>query len=346
VTNLRGNDLRVTDLNVVVFHQVEDECIASIAAVSPHVHVRVGTPAAQLTKARQHNLVYPPADINELLGEADVLFTFNLPDHLLARAPRLKWIQFSSAGVDQTAGLGLESSDIILTTASGIHARPMSEYVLGAMLMFAHRFPRAMRQQSDHVWKRYATGELAGKTVGIVGYGHIGQAVARLALAFGMEVLATQRRVSDPCDADVEGGTVHLLPASHLSHLLERSDFVVLAVPLVKDTRRLISEAELGAMKRTAVLVNISRGKVVDEPALVKALQEGRIAGAALDVFETEPLPADSPFWNMENVILTPHSAGTNENYNARATAVFCDNLNRYLAGKPLINVVDKQRGY
>jgi phosphoglycerate dehydrogenase-like enzyme len=144
----------------------------------------------------------------------------------------------------------------------------------------------------------------------------------------------------------VKGGTVHLLPASHLRHLLERSDFVVVAVPLVKDTVRLIGEAELGAMQRTSYLVNISRGSVVDEAALVRALQEGRIAGAALDVFETEPLPGDSAFWDMENVVLTPHSAGVNENYNARATAIFRDNLNRYLAGQPLINVVDKQRGY
>ena len=336
----------MTELNIVVFNQIEDDCVAAIAAVSPYLHVRVGAPAAQLAKARQHNILYPPADINELLGDADVLFTFKLPENLLTTAHRLKWIQFSSAGVDQVAGLGLESTGIILTTTSGMHARPMSEYVLATMLMFTHRFPRALRQQLGHQWKRYATGELAGKTVGIVGYGHIGQAVARLALAFGMDVFATQRSVSVPGEAEVEGGTVHLLPASHLPHLLERSDFVVVAVPLVEDTVRLIGEAELGAMKRTAYLVNISRGSVVDEAALVRALQEGRIAGAALDVFETEPLPGDSPFWGMENVILTPHSAGTNENYNARATAIFCDNLNRYLAGRPLINVVDMQRGY
>ncbi|MDP3046281.1 MAG: NAD(P)-dependent oxidoreductase, partial [Chloroflexota bacterium] len=175
-------DQRVTELNIVVFNQIEDGCVAAIAAVSPHLHVRVGAPAAQLAKARQHNILYPPADINELLGDADVLFTFKPPADLLTRAPRLKWIQFFSAGVDQAAGLGLESSGITLTTTSGMHARPMSEYVLATMLMFAHRFPRALRQQLGHVWKRYATGELAGKTVGIVGYGHIGQAVARLAL--------------------------------------------------------------------------------------------------------------------------------------------------------------------
>ena len=346
MTDQRMTDQRATDLNVVVFNQFDDDAVAAIAAVSPRVHVRVGAVAAKLAKARQYNIVYPPADINELLGDADVLFTFQLPEKLLTKAPRLKWVQLSSAGVDQVAGQGLESTGIILTTVSGMHARPMSEHVLGTMLMFTHRFPRAMRQQMAHVWKRYATGDLAGKTVGIVGYGHIGQAVARLALAFGMDVFATQRSVTAPCEVVVEGGTVHLLPAGHLPRLLERSDFVVLSVPLVRDTVQLIGEPELAAMKRSAYLVNISRGSVVDEAALVRALQEGRIAGAALDVVETEPLPGDSPLWDMQNVFLTPHSAGTNEHYGARATAIFCDNLTRYLAGEPLMNVVDWQRGY
>jgi phosphoglycerate dehydrogenase-like enzyme len=346
MTDLGVADQPVADLNIVVSCQIEDDCVASITAVSPRLHVQVGAPAAHLPKARQRNILFPPADINDLLGDADVLFTFKIPDGLLARAPRLRWIQFTSAGVDQAAGLGLESTDIILTTTSGIHAHTMSEYVLATMLMFTHRFPRALRQQMAHQWKRYAAGDLAGKTVGIVGYGHIGQAVARPALAFGMEVFATRRSVTAPREVAVEGGTVHLLPASQLHQLLERSDFVVMAVPLIRETVRLIGEAELGAMKRTAYLVNISRGSVIDEPALLRALQEGRIAGAALDVFETEPLPGDSPFWDMENVILTPHSAGSNENYNSRATAIFRDNLARYLAGQPLINVVDKQRGY
>jgi phosphoglycerate dehydrogenase-like enzyme len=346
MTDQRMTDQRTADLNIVVFNQIEDSCLAAIAAVSPKVHVRLGVPAALLPKARMHNIVFPPADIDELLGEADVLFTFRPPDDLLARAPRLKWIQFFSAGVDQAAGLGLESTDIILTTTSGMHAQPMGEFVIGTMLMFAHWFPRALRQQMAHQWKRFAAGELAGKTVGIVGYGHIGKAVARLALAFGMEVLATQRSVLDPSEVEVQGGTVRLLPASGLPDLLAQSDFVVVAVPLVKDTVHLIGRTELDAMKRTACLVNISRGSAVNEPALLRALQEGRIAGAALDVFETEPLPADSPLWDMENVILTPHSAGAHEDYNTRATSFFCDNLRRYLTSQPMINVVDKERGY
>jgi phosphoglycerate dehydrogenase-like enzyme len=334
------------DLNVVVLHQVEDACLADIAAVSPRLKVRVGATAERLEKARRRSILYPPVDLNELLPDADILFAFDLPGNLVPSAPRLKWVQLTSAGVDQAATVGLLATGITITTTSGIHAGPMSEYVMATMLMFEHHFPRALRQQIGHTWKRYSMGELAGKTVGIVGYGHIGKAVGRLALAFGMEVYASQRSVAEPSTISVEGWAVHLLPASHLHHLLAQSDFVVLAVPLVQDTSHLIGEAELAAMKPSSFLVNISRGSVVDEPALLKALQEGGIAGAALDVFDTEPLPANSPLWDLENVILTPHSAGISEDYNARATAIFCDNLARYLAGEPLVNLVDKKRGY
>jgi hypothetical protein len=190
---------RVTQLNIVVFNQIEDSCVAAIAAVSPYLQVRIGAPTAQLPKAQLRNILYPPADINELLGEAEVLFTFKPPDNLLARAPKLKWIQFFSAGVDQVADLGLDSTDIILTTTSGMHAGPMSEFVLGTMLMFAHWFPRALRQQLAHQWKRFAAGELAGKTVGIVGYGHIGKAVARSQPSAAFQPQAKPMRKAKPC---------------------------------------------------------------------------------------------------------------------------------------------------
>jgi phosphoglycerate dehydrogenase-like enzyme len=170
--------------------------------------------------------------------------------------------------------------------------------------------------------------------------------VARLALAFGMKVVATQSSVTSPQRISVPGGAVELLPANHLHALLSRSDFVVVSVPLVQETVKLIGEPELRAMKPTAFLVNISRGRVLDEAALTRALSERWIAGAGLDVFEKEPLPADSPLWDMENVILTPHIAGSHERYNERATALFCENLRRYLSGQPLLNVVDKVKGY
>jgi phosphoglycerate dehydrogenase-like enzyme len=173
--------------------------------------------------------------------------------------------------------------------------------------------------------------------------GHIGGEVARLAKAFGCRVLATRRSVSERAAGE---GVDELLPASALPYLLAQSDFVVLCVPLTGETRHLIGEAELRAMKPTAVLINIARGAVVDEAALVRALKEGWIAGAGLDVFEQEPLPEDSALWSLENVILTPHISGGTEIYNQRATGIFCENLRRYLAGEPLMNLADAERGY
>ncbi len=179
-------------LNVVAFHRLEEEYLAQIAAVSPEIHLRVGLPQERLAEAAGKPTHFPPADIEELLPQADVLFTFRLVDNLLRQAPRLKWIHFASAGVDRAVQAGLLQSDLLLTTSSGIHAIPIGEYVLATMLMFTHRFPQAMRQQMSHTWKRYDRPELRDKTLGIVGYGHIGQEVARLALAFGMKVVATK----------------------------------------------------------------------------------------------------------------------------------------------------------
>jgi phosphoglycerate dehydrogenase-like enzyme len=185
--------------------------------------------------------------------------------------------------------------------------------------------------------------ELYGKTVGIVGLGHIGEEVARLSKACGCRVIgtrrsATERTRSDDCD--------EIMPSKDLPALLGKSDFVVLAVPLTNDTRQLIGETELRSMRSNAVLVNIARGAVVDEPALIRALKEGWIAGAALDVFEQEPLPPESELWDMENVIVSPHISGGTEIYNQRAAGIFRENLRRYLAGERLMNLADPARGY
>jgi len=179
--------------------------------------------------------------------------------------------------------------------------------------------------------------------VGIVGMGHIGEEVARLARAFGCRIVATRRSVTAPTS---DQHADELLPPSGLPRLLETSDYVVLAVPLTPETRGMIGAAELGMMPPHAVLVNIARGGVVDEAALVDALREHRIAGAALDVFEREPLPAESPLWDLDNVIVSPHISGGTEIYNQRAVDIFADNLRRFLAGEPLHNVVDPARGY
>lgn len=258
-------------------------------------------------------------------------------------APNLRWIQLTSAGADRLLNSGFIEDGIIVTTVSGLHATPIGEFVLSAMLMFAKGAPIAMRAQARHEWTRFAPRELAGKTVGVVGFGHIGEEVGRLAKAFGCRVIATRRSAKERgahANADL------ILPAADLHELLRESDYIALTMPLTPETRGMIGEAELRAMKPAAVLVNIARGPVTVEADLVRALQEGWIAGAALDVFDTEPLPPEHPFWGMENVILTPHISGGTEIYNQRAVRIFADNLRRYLHGGPLRNVVDLARGY
>lgn len=258
-------------------------------------------------------------------------------------APRLKWIQLTSAGADRLLNSGFIEDGVTVTTVSGLHATPIGEYILTAILMWTKGSAQAMRAQLKHEWTRFAPRELHGKTVGIVGAGHIGAEAARLAKAFGCRVIGTKRsttaETSEPY-ADL------IVPPGELHRLLGESDFVVLSVPLTPETRGMIGEKELRAMKPGAVIVNIARGPVIVEAVLIQALREGWIAGAALDVFDQEPLPADSPLWEMENVILTPHISGGTEIYNERAVEIFAGNLRRYLAGEPLENVVDPARGY
>ena len=255
-------------------------------------------------------------------------------------APRLRWVQLLGAGVDQVPEIG--DNRVVVTNASGIHAVPISEYVLGVMLALAKRLPFAFDNQRQRKWQRFGftPSELESKTLGVVGLGHIGGAVARLGHAFGMRVVATKRTPGTEQQVD------ELLPPHRLHDLLAQCDFVVLAVPLTHETRHMIDEQALRSMKPGAFLVNIARGGVVDEQALVRALREKWIAGAALDVVENEPLPEDSPLWSFDNVIITPHMAGGSDRYIERAVALFVDNLERYLAGQPLRNVVDLERGY
>ena len=258
-------------------------------------------------------------------------------------APQLKWVQLTSAGADRLLNSGFIEDGLTITTVSGLHATPIGEYILTVMLMWSKGAPQSIRSQLKHEWTRFAPRELHGKTVGIVGIGHIGAEAGRLAKAFGCRVIATKRSAtkesSEPY-ADL------ILPPQQLPRLLAESDFVVICVPLTRETRGLIGEPELRAMKPSAVIVNIARGPVIVEQPLLQALREGWIAGAALDVFDQEPLPAEHPLWDMENVILTPHISGGTEIYNERAVAIFGANLRRYLAGKPLQNVVDPARGY
>jgi phosphoglycerate dehydrogenase-like enzyme len=260
----------------------------------------------------------------------------------------LKWLQLTSAGVDRLIDAPVVRSHVTVTTASGIHATPISEYVIGTMLAFAKGLPKAFRAQQDRVWQGYWPEELEDKTVGVLGVGAIGARVVKLAEALDMRVLALRRTAGERVTGEGSGmaGVDEMLPPSELPYLLAESDYVVVALPLTPETRELIGEAELRAMKPNAVIVNIGRGAIIDEAALVRALKEGWIAGAALDVFTQEPLSPESELWGLENVIVTPHISGGTPRYMERAVGLFCENLRRYLAGEELRNVVDPARGY
>jgi phosphoglycerate dehydrogenase-like enzyme len=318
----------------------DTDVLRLIRAVSPQITVKDG---AALTAAELDGDFSRKAELDKLLAGADVVFGFIAPPNTVARAPKLKWIQVTSAGVDRWRDTDVWKSGIILTGVSGIHATPIGEFVLGLMLMFAKNTPLGFKMMQTRNWQRYASFTLRGKTVGIVGLGHIGGEVARLAKAFGMKVIATRRSAKKEGKAR---NVDRLLPQSRLKEMLAQSDYVALCVPLTPDTRHIIGEAELKAMKPTAYLLNIGRGSLVDEEALIRALDAKQIAGAGLDVTSKEPLPSDSRLWDFPNVILSPHVSGGMEDYMLRAAELFCDNLRRYLDGKKLLNMVDRKKGY
>ncbi|MGQ9467788.1 MAG: D-2-hydroxyacid dehydrogenase [Anaerolineae bacterium] len=287
----------------------------------------------------------PDGKVAGILEGADVLFLRwglnpEATRHLLAHIPNLRWIHTISAGVDHLLFPELRDSDAILTNASGVFNIPIAETVMAYILAVVKRLPEFWAHQRERRWEKLPLRELRDLTVGIIGLGDIGTEVARLCRAFGMRVLGLRRR-SAPSDVADE-----VLPPDRLQDLLARSDFVVIAVPLTAETRGMIGRAELAAMKPDAWLINISRGAIVDEEALIEALQAGRIGGACLDVFSQEPLPPESPLWDMPNVIITPHNSWSSPHIEEREIDLFLENLRRYVAGEPLLNVVDKQAGY
>jgi phosphoglycerate dehydrogenase-like enzyme len=311
------------------------------------------TESQQLLKeaAATASVVVTTADeLSAHLSDVEILCSYFIPSDWRTQAPKLRWLQFPGAGVDSLATTGLlnVNSSVIVTTAAGIHAETISEYVFGSMLMFNWNWPQMVRLQDNHVWARSATWyhlggrELAGQTLGIIGLGHIGRRIAQLAHAFGMRVLGMRRSLSGEQEPDVDQ---FFLP-EQLHELLRLCDYVVISVPLTGETEKLIGEDELRIMRSNAYLVNIARGRVIDEQALIQALREGRIAGAGLDVAEEEPLPSESPLYSMPNVILTPHISGNSAHYDTRLAALFADNLKRYRLGQKLQNQYEPSRGY
>ncbi len=318
----------------------DEETMRRIALAGPGINVR---DASELAVTEYRGDTTAKNKLDTLLAETEVIYGLIMPRNLLKRAPKLKWVQTMSAGVDRFAKTDIWESPVIITGVSGIHATPIGEFALELMLMFAKGAPQCFRMQQKHEWQRFMPSVLRDKTVGIVGLGNIGREIARLSKAFGMKTIATRRSVKQPKRARYVD---RLLPAEQLHRLLTESDYVVVATPLTAETRGLIGEEELRCMKPTAYLINIARGGIIDEEALIRALDEKRIGGVGLDVVATEPLPPESRLWDFDNVILSPHVAGGMEDYMTHATDVFCENLRRYLNGERLLNVIDKKRGY
>jgi phosphoglycerate dehydrogenase-like enzyme len=289
--------------------------------------------AAQMDRWRSH------------LARATILWDF--PPDGLASAPNVRWVQTTSSGIGQrVARLGLVESDLIVTTARGVHADALAEFVFLVLLGHTKDLARLQRDQRARHWERYCGGELAGKAIAVIGAGQVGARVGAIARAFNMQVLAVVSRPTSERKAELCADEVLGPQALHAA--LARADYVVLATPHTPQTERMIDAAALAAMKRGAVLINIARGQVVDEAALIAALRSGHVGAAALDVAEIEPLPASSPLWDMPNVLISPHSASTAPSENAKITDIFCHNLGCYLDNRfgDMRNVLDKRRMY
>jgi phosphoglycerate dehydrogenase-like enzyme len=275
-------------------------------------------------------------------------------DRLLARAPRLTWVHSASAGVERALTPTARERRVVITNARGVFSRPIAEYVLMMILAVSRRLPQLLELQREHTWQPLEGAELRDVTVGIVGLGSIGRAVAELASAFGCRIIAIRRKTDGDTGAAGVGederpaavAVERMLGPAGLPELLAEADFIVLAAPLTAETEGMIDAAALAAMKPGSWLINVARGRLVDERALLRALRDGPIGGAVLDTFAEEPLPAESPFYDLPNAIVTPHTSWSSSRVLDRSVALFSDNLRRYAAGEPLLNVVDRNAGY
>ena len=327
------------EIKVVLTTPIDERSVLKIKAVGDRISVDQVSP---LIVAERKGDFANEEKLTLLLKQAEVIYGWihQFPRNLLERTSDLKWIQVMSAGVDRLPDEILKSPIRIVTT-SGLHGTPMGEVVLEMMLMFAKDAPACLQMKQTREWRRYKPKLLRGQTVGILGLGSVGREIARLCGAFGMKVIGLRRSDGPPL-TEVD----RVYPRGQLHQLLAESDFVVLALPLTKETRDLIGERELRSMKPSAYLINVARGAVVDEGTLIRALEEKWIAGAGLDVFIREPLPPESKFYELPNVIFSPHISGEMPDYESRATEIFCENLRRYVAGEPFLHEVDKVKEY
>jgi phosphoglycerate dehydrogenase-like enzyme len=315
--------------------------------------IRAAAPGARIVTLSREGLTDEPVDDLEVLLRG--WLSSEAFDRLLARAPRLRYVHSASTGVERMLTPAARDRGIVFTNARGVFSRPIAEYVLMMILAVSRRLPGLLELQRERTWQPLEGVELRDVTVGIVGLGSIGRAVGALATAFGCRVIAVRRRSEEgsaapaPDDESRSFGEVMLDRVGGpeaLPDLLAESDFVVLAAPLTPETENMIDAAALETMKPGAWLINVARGRLVDERALLAALRDGRIGGAVLDTFREEPLAPTSPFYDLPNVIVTPHTSWSSGRVLDRSVELFCDNHRRYAAGEPLLNVVDPNAGY
>lgn len=290
----------------------------------------------------------PPAVLGAI-SDAEIYLGFGISRELFRAAPRLRWVHSAAAGARASLFPEMRDSEVILTNSAGVYAEPLAEWAMAAVLYFARGLDVAARGKLDRRWPYddlaafgHPQREVAGSTIGIVGYGGIGRAIGRRAGSLGMRVLAVRSRPG----AELPEAADETFGPEGLPDVLARCHYVVLSLPETGSTSGLIGAAELDAMRPDSVLLNLSRGGIVDEDALVDALGSGRIRGAALDVFREEPLPADSPLWTLDNVLITPHAGAVSPRFWERETGLMVRNIGHYLAGSRMENVVDKIRGY
>ncbi len=321
------------EITLLVLANPADRHLAMLDALPEETHIAVGESVAAFERAA---------------AGAQVIFNWTgtraLLREVLAMAPAVRWVHTRSAGLDDLLSPELAAHPAVLTNATGAFSPSLGEWVLGAILYFAKDFRRLICNQAAGVWEQFDVPFIEGQTVGIVGFGDIGRAVATRVRAMGMRVLALKRHAPPPGHADPLAERIYA--AESRSEMLAECDYVVIAAPLTPETRGMIGPVELAAMKPGSVLINVGRGPVVDEAALIEALSGGRIKGAALDVFDREPLPAGHPFYMLENVLLSPHSADHTADWLERAMRLFLDQFERFRAGLPLDNVVNKTLGY
>jgi len=345
----------MSGVSVLVATPLEPEHVARIEATDPRVSVLYEPDLLPVPRYPADHAGVPRAlsaaqldRWSALRQQADVSFDFDwqAPAEMPRNCPRLRWVQGTSAGIGGfLERTGLARTSLVFTTASGVHAAPLAEFTLLGLLYFAKDMPQLARWQQQRHWQQYAAGQVAGSRALLVGLGGVGRAVARLLAAAGVEVIGAGRIPPARRAADVPG-LASCIAVSQIAEVLPDVAALILACPLTEQTRHLIGERELRLMRPGAVVVNISRGQVVDEDALIAALRGNHLGGACLDVFATEPLPASSPLWELPNVIISPHSASTAAAENGLLTELFTDNLQRWLAGLPLRNVYDRAAGY